>query len=285
MKTKLFVSIFALTLLVCAPATAQSPSDAAQHFAKDGLSFDYPAGWTLTDKSDQDAQHLLLTREGSTALITVVVQRKFVASSEELAAARNTITLPYAQDMARKLGVAAASLGKSSQCLGVASRAAMGYRLEGALDGQPATGEIYTVMIGRRVVNVVNFRKAQEEVGAAPAWMSVLNTIKIETPPEASGLPELKVVVSGGVLNGKAVRKPAPEYPADAKAARAQGTVVVQITIDETGKVIFAKAVSGHALLRDASVQAALRARFTPTILCGLPVKVSGVVTYNFVLM
>ena len=96
--------------------------------------------------------------------------------------------------------------------------------------------------------------------------------------------PVSKAVVSGGVLNGKAVSKPAPEYPEIAKAARAQGTVTVQVLVDEEGNVVSASAVSGHPLLQQAAVAAARRARFSPTRLSGQPVKVSGVVTYNFVL-
>jgi TonB family protein len=91
-------------------------------------------------------------------------------------------------------------------------------------------------------------------------------------------------VISGGVLNGKAVSKPPPVYPPIAKAARASGTVVVQIVVDEEGYVIWTNAVSGHPLLQPASVLAARQVRFTPTRLEGQPVKVSGIITYNFVL-
>ena len=91
-------------------------------------------------------------------------------------------------------------------------------------------------------------------------------------------------MVSGGVLNGKAIVKPTPVYPPIAKAARAQGTVTVQILVDEEGYVISADAVSGHPLLQQSAVFAARQARFTPTRLEGQPVKVSGVVTYNYVL-
>ena|GEM_PF-301807 len=91
-------------------------------------------------------------------------------------------------------------------------------------------------------------------------------------------------VISGGVLNGKAIYKPAPVYPPIAKAARAEGTVTVQILVDEDGNVVRASAVSGHPLLQQAAVNAARLARFTPTRLEGKPVKVRGVVTYNFVL-
>jgi protein TonB len=93
-----------------------------------------------------------------------------------------------------------------------------------------------------------------------------------------------KTIVSGGVLNGKAISKPQPAYPPIARAARASGTVVVQIVVNEEGRVISASAVSGHPLLQSAAVAAARQARFAPTLLSGQPVKVSGVLTYNFVL-
>ena len=101
------------------------------------------------------------------------------------------------------------------------------------------------------------------------------------TPPPA---PKRTAPVSGGVLNGKAISKPQPPYPAIARTARASGQVTVQITVDEGGRVISASAVSGHPLLRQSAESAARQARFSPTLLSGQPVKVTGVITYNFVL-
>lgn len=101
-------------------------------------------------------------------------------------------------------------------------------------------------------------------------------------PPPAPTPRKPPPIISGGVLNGKAVSLPQPVYPPVARAAKASGTVTVQVTIDEEGKVISAHAVSGHPLLQAASVAAARQARFTPTKLSGQPVKVTGVVIYNF---
>jgi protein TonB len=103
-------------------------------------------------------------------------------------------------------------------------------------------------------------------------------------PPKPSPTPKPvpKAPISGGVLNGKAISLPKPAYPPIAKSAHAAGTVVVQVTIDETGKVISAKAISGHPLLQQAAVQAAYQARFSPTQLSGQPVKVTGQINYNF---
>jgi TonB family protein len=89
--------------------------------------------------------------------------------------------------------------------------------------------------------------------------------------------------ISGGVLNAKATSKPQPPYPPLAKAARASGTVNVQVTVDESGNVVEAKAVSGHPLLQSAAIAAARQAKFTPTLLSGKPVRVTGILTYNFV--
>lgn len=103
-------------------------------------------------------------------------------------------------------------------------------------------------------------------------------------PPPPAPKPKPKTITSGGVMNGKAIRKPTPAYPAIAKAARASGTVTVQIVVDESGNVVSASAVSGHPLLQQAAVQAVRGWKFTPTLLSGQPVKVSGVVQVNFTL-
>ena len=103
-----------------------------------------------------------------------------------------------------------------------------------------------------------------------------------EPPPPPKPTPP-RAPISGGVLNGKAISLPKPAYPPIARQAHAAGTVVVQVTIDENGNVISASAVSGHPLLRAVAVAAARGARFSPTKLSGQPVKVTGVITYNFV--
>ena len=111
-------------------------------------------------------------------------------------------------------------------------------------------------------------------------------------PPSMDALPPLpppppaalRRPISGGVLNGKAFSKPAPAYPPIAKAARASGTVSVEVLLDESGRVISAKAIAGHPLLQQAAVEAAYAARFSPTLVSGQPVKVAGTITYNFVL-
>lgn len=108
----------------------------------------------------------------------------------------------------------------------------------------------------------------------------------VDTKPDEksamTGGDPARAPISGGVLNGKAISLPAPDYPPIAKQAKASGAVAVQVTIDENGSVIAAHAVSGHPLLQASAVAAARQAKFSPTLLMGEPVKVTGVIVYNF---
>jgi TonB family protein len=106
--------------------------------------------------------------------------------------------------------------------------------------------------------------------------------IQIESePPPPAPRPILKPM-SGGVLNGTAISLPSPTYPDAAKRLRMSGLVSVEVVVDETGKVIAAVATGGPTMLREVAMQAAMRARFSPTKLSGQPVKVSGVINYKF---
>ena len=94
---------------------------------------------------------------------------------------------------------------------------------------------------------------------------------------------KLPVTIQGGVINGKALKLAKPPYPAEARAKRASGPVSVQVTIDETGKVVFACALTGMKELHRTSEVAAYNSMFAPTTLKGKLVRVTGVIVYNFV--
>ena len=114
---------------------------------------------------------------------------------------------------------------------------------------------------------------------------SQVPVVNIDEPPPSPGPKPILKPVSGGVLNGTALALPPPIYPESAKRMRTQGLVAVEVILDETGKVVSANATSGPSILRDAAIQAALKARFSPTKLSGQPVKVSGVINYKFALV
>jgi protein TonB len=112
---------------------------------------------------------------------------------------------------------------------------------------------------------------------------SVVNVDEKPPTPEPVKAPTTRQV-SQGVLLAMVISLPQPPYPQLAKQIRIQGPVTVQILVDEQGRVLTAQPLSGHPTLLAAAKEAALRARFTPTKLSGQPVKVQGLITYNFVL-
>lgn len=102
---------------------------------------------------------------------------------------------------------------------------------------------------------------------------------KVETKP-----PKTNVIRSLGVIESKVLHKAVPPYPELAKRAHISGKVTVQILLDEQGRVISARATDGHSLLRGAAERAAFQTRFSPTFLSNEAVKVSGIITFNFIL-
>jgi TonB family protein len=104
-------------------------------------------------------------------------------------------------------------------------------------------------------------------------------------PPANAEAPKNVIKVSGGVLPGLAIKKVVPPYPSIAIAARTSGPVLVQIHISETGEVQSESVLAGHPLLRNAALQAARQWKFRPTMLSGIPIKIRGLLRFNFTLI
>jgi protein TonB len=134
--------------------------------------------------------------------------------------------------------------------------------------------------VNRNVAGITNNAGSGSGDTAEPVKKTDEGDAPPPPPPVKKAPPK---TISGGVLNGKAVSLPKPAYPPAARAVRASGAVQVQVLIDEEGRVVSATAAGGHPLLQQAAVAAARQARFSPTLLSGQPVKVSGIITYNFV--
>ena len=80
------------------------------------------------------------------------------------------------------------------------------------------------------------------------------------------------------MLNARAIYMPQPELG----YGEASGVVLVQVLVDESGNVVEARAVSGPQHLHASAVNAARLARFSPTMLMGEAVRVTGTLSYNF---
>jgi len=88
--------------------------------------------------------------------------------------------------------------------------------------------------------------------------------------------------VSTGVLNGMLLSPIVPVYPAIARAAHAEGSVVIEAVISKTGRIESLNVVSGPEMLRTAALDAVRQARYAPYKLNGDPVDVQTVITVVF---
>lgn len=150
-----------------------------------------------------------------------------------------------------------------------------------AIKLRPADAELY---MGRAVVHE---RMGNGELAAADKGRAAsLNALKgkVPGPTDQEGPAEKPNAntgdsgkISGGMMNSKAISMPEPEYPAAAKAARASGAVIVNITVNAKGEVVAAQAMSGHPLLKAPAVKAAMQAKFNPG-----PASIQGSLTYDF---
>ena len=109
----------------------------------------------------------------------------------------------------------------------------------------------------------------------------------VKAKPTPEPVPEptpARIVKVSQISPGLVLRRVSPQYPAMAKSIRLQGAVQVQVLISEQGHVLSAGVVSGHPLLRAAAEEAARQWLFKPTTLNEVPVKVQGILTFNFTL-
>jgi TonB family protein len=264
---------------------AQATGPELKHFAIEGISFDYPSGYSVKDESTPEVQQFIITREGSSVQLTIVIPQRMVLRSQLPAAVEN-FTQPMLKKVAMTLGEGKDSPKQTRFQTRIGTNEAEGIRLQSTGSGKKI-GEVIWARWSLHLVGLMFVRSEADESDGAQLWQTVSSSVKVEpgvvTVMGTTVEPADKTKIEGGVLNGKALSLPQPSYPAIARAAHASGPVRVQVLIDEQGFVAAAHAVDGHPLLQAACVAAARRARFSPTTLEGEPVKVTGVIQYYFV--
>lgn len=282
---RLAVSLGLIVSFLSLSVYAQSAGPKLNHFASDPISFDYPAEYSVTDESTTDLQQFRLTRGGSSVQLTIVATRRVVLRGEVPAAIENS-TEPLIKQIAKALGEGKSPLERTSIKTQVGPKEAEGVRLQSS--GRSAkTGEVIWLRLGFRLVSMGWVTSGADGSAGSLLWQTIRSTLRVEPPVVAAmntrEQPAEKEKNEGSVLNGKALALPPPTYPPLARKAHLSGTVTVQVLIDEQGNVTDAHAVDGHPLLQAACVAAARQAKFSPTLLEGEPVKVTGVIKYNFV--
>ena len=181
------IKVLAVTFLFCLVVMAQTP----KNFAKNGLSFDYPSEWTLTDNSTDDAQQLALSKADSDAQIRIFVHKGRI-SQEKFPDAKKAFIDPYIDATAKQfvsMGAKPEQTPDSSEIGGVK---ADGTNISASLAGEAGAAKIYWALVGQRVVVITYFGPDKQMKQLSPAWDLVRTSLKVVDPkatPAASPKP------------------------------------------------------------------------------------------------
>jgi hypothetical protein len=200
MKTsRTLIHAHIIMLLLCLPAFAQVQSQEVTHFSKSGLVFDYPAAMKIEDMSTEGGQHLVLVQEGSGAQIMVISRFDKISSQEQLATAKRAVADAFADTMMKELQKLDPKVTRTTAQIEVAGAQATGVRLRAVLNNEPGSAEVYSLLLGKRLVIVTLIGSDKEIAAAAPAWATIRSSLKIEegtpaaTAPKSSSLrPKVK---------------------------------------------------------------------------------------------
>jgi|ERR1043166_1152183 TonB family protein len=268
---------FAIIVAFLVAGKVHSQTDAElKHFEKNGLEFDYPAAWKVTEGGGDDSEYVELASEGKTAQLVIRWQLGAILDCEFEGLRKRS-----AQELADRVAVQVHTSpppGTAWQKINIGKSTAEQLQLRGVINKTEVAAFVYSFNLKHCFLTLLYIRGANDERGNS-AWETIRRSLKVEEfRPSITG----KSPADGGVLNGKAILLPKPDYPAFAKAVHASGVVVVQVLINERGDVVQVCTLSGARELQKVSEDAARAARFSPTKLSGRPVQVMGVITYNF---
>lgn len=179
MSSKLLVTLV-LSAIALTAIAAQDPN--VNHFAKDGLSFDYPKGWSLADQSSKQMQFLVLTQ--GDVNIRIRSPREYLKTPEKEAQAKKLVQDTYVNDFVSNVQQAGMSPKRSVITTQIAGADAEGARVRAMLGGMPGGMDSYFRVVSDRMVNLSIIGSEKDIMKAAPAWDLIRNSLKIESAPE-----------------------------------------------------------------------------------------------------
>jgi len=181
---KLTAVVMSLSGLLFAFATTAQTGN--KHFAKDGLSFEYPDGWTVSDESNTDAQQLTLGRSDSPAMIKFFVHRGKVNTPEKLAQAKTKIVEPYVAYTEKQFTSMGAKPQRADATTQIAGVNAEGVHITAVLEGEAGEAGIYWATVGERLVVLTLFGPDKALKKVQPSWDLVRNSLKIDANAKAT---------------------------------------------------------------------------------------------------
>jgi len=170
-------------------AAAQTGSN--KQFMKDGLTFDYPAGWSIQDDSNNDGQSLTLGRADLDVSINVYVHRGRI-TPEKLPDAKKAFIDPYVQARAKQFIASGAKPLQTPDSSEIAGEKAEGVVISANLGGEAGAAKVYWAIVGQRVVLLTYFGPDKQQKQFANVWDLVRTSVKIEDPkavPKATPKP------------------------------------------------------------------------------------------------
>ena len=276
LKTLLRLFLFTATLYTSAAAQIQTSTE-SQNYTGEKLSFSYPAGWKIIDKSTSQIQQLNLVPQSGNILIMVIAYRPKISAYEEI----EQLDLAITQPQIEKVSGSFTALNHADTCTEIRNSKILGLRLKGLYNNKEATSDFYSFVLDNKFINIVTLKENQESSTADSAFELIYKTIKVKDKGSKITPLPINDFKNRTVLNSKAASLVKPFYPSGAKFAM-DSKVQVVITIDENGAVISAKVISGDPIFHPASIEAAKKSKFPPTRVCGELTKVSGIIVYNF---
>lgn len=176
-------------LLIITNTPAQDPN--VKHFEKDGLSFDYPANWQMSDQSTGQMQYIQLARDGY-AEIRIRTPREWLKAPDKEAAAKKLIQDQYVDTFASQIQQAGMSPKRSTAATQISGADAQGARIRAVMDGEPGGMDSYFNITSDRLVQMSIIGSEKEIDKSAPVWDMIRNSLKLEPPPQPKASPSPK---------------------------------------------------------------------------------------------
>lgn len=185
------LTIVAILMLGLLTAVGQTDGN-IRHFAKDGLSFDYPAAWQITDLSSSQMQIIQLERGDGYAEIRVRVPREFLKSAQKEAEAKKLVQDKYLEGFVDSLQQAGLKPTREEATTEIVGGPAVGIQIRAILDGEPGGLDSYYRVLSDRFVQLSQLGSARDAKKSTDAWDLVRSSIKVEPPPQPAGSPAPK---------------------------------------------------------------------------------------------
>ena len=160
-----------------------------KHFEKDGLTFDYPASWQISDQCSGQMQYIQMARDGF-AEIRIRAPREWLSTPEKEAAAKKLIQDQYVDSFVSQVEQAGMHPKRSVATSQISGADAEGARVRAVMDGEPGGMDSYFRIVSARFVQMSIIGSEKEIAKSTPAWDLIRNTIQIEAAAQPKPTPQ-----------------------------------------------------------------------------------------------